>query len=331
MPSKAPLPITIGRYIDPLSDFGFKLLFGSDPNKEILIAFLNELFKGRKCITDLTYNKNEYQGPQNDYRKSIYDLTCTGQDGEQFIIEVQKMHQRFFKDRALFYTAALIHDQAHKGNKEWDYELKEVYLIGIMDFVFDDSPPETWLHRIHLADEVTGRPFYDKLGYIFIEIPRFTKTETALETDLDRWLYVLKNMSLLEKIPVILTKRIFEKLFSIAEVSRLTKEEYMQYLKSQMAEWDEYAIRKTIEEQRRKGEEEAREKGLKEGLKDGMRRGIAQGIAQGVEQGIEQGIEKAKEEFVENLITKMNLTDEQVADIAAVPVAFVREIRNTMQ
>lgn len=292
MQEKLPPQLHIGKYIDPLSDFGFKLLFGSEPNKEMLIDFLNELFKGKKVITNLVFNKNEQPGPQSDYRKSIFDLTCTGQDGEEFIIEVQRIHQLFFMDRAIYYTSTHIHNQGPKGKRNWDFKLKEVYLIGLMDFTFKGSAPETYLHRIHLADEATGKVFYNKLGYTFIEIPKFVKTEKELETDLDKWLYVLKNMSTLEKIPVFLNKRIFQKLFSIAEVAKLTKEEYMRYEKSRMAQWDEYAILKSVKE---------------------------------------EGKEERNIEIVKNLILKMGLSNAQVADVVNVPLSFVEKIRLGMK
>src|SRR5690606_37874845 len=120
----------IGTFIDPLTDFGFKHLFVREPCKEILIDFLNELFKGRKIITDLSYNKNERTGFGPSSRRMIFDLTCTGPEGEQFIIEVQRIKQTFFKDRAVYYSSRLISEQAPKGS-HWNYSLKEVYFIGI--------------------------------------------------------------------------------------------------------------------------------------------------------------------------------------------------------
>ena len=77
-----------GKYIDPLVDFAFKKIFGSDPNKYLLIAFLNEVFRGRKHIVDLIYNKNEHPGDLRDEGAAIFDLLCTGDNGDQFIIEV---------------------------------------------------------------------------------------------------------------------------------------------------------------------------------------------------------------------------------------------------
>ncbi len=287
--------IKIGKYIDPLSDFGFKRLFGSKPNKELLINFLNELFKGRKVITSLTYNKNERPGPRSKSRKTIFDLTCTGSDGEQFIIEVQWIRQQFFKDRAVYYSSRLIHDQAPQGS-HWDYSLKEVYFIGLMDFALDDSPTKKYLHRVHLGYEDSGRVFYKKLGFTFIEIPKFTKTEKELKTGMDKWLFILKNLSQLQKIPVILNSRIFSRLFEIAAVSNLTKEEYMKYEKDLMASWDEYAIKQTL---------------LKEGREEGRIEG--------------------KTEEIKNLITKMGLTDAQAADVAEVSLDFVKKVRRKLK
>ena len=248
----------------------------------------------------MTYNKTEHQGPQSRFRKSIFDLTCTNQDGDIFIIEIQRLYQAFFKDRAIYYTSTLIHEQGPKGNARWDFKLKEIYLLALMDFNFEDSEPENYLHYIHLADANTGKPFYEKLGYVFIELPKFTKQESALKTDLDKWLFILKNMSKLQKIPVFLVKRVFEKLFAIAEISKLTKEDYMQYEKSLMAKWDEYAIIKTAEEK-------------------------------GLEKGIEKGAETKGIKVVKNLLSAGTFTETQIANLADVSVNFVKKVKKTLQ
>ena len=293
-------------FINPLTDFGFKHLFGSEPSKDLLIDFLNELFKGRKVITDLVYNKNEHPGPGPNSRKMIFDLTCTGQDGEQFIIEVQRIHQQYFKDRAIYYSSRLIHDQAPRG-RNWDYSLKEVYFIGLMDSVLEDSDIQEYLHRVRLTYEKSGKEFYKKLGFIFIEIPKFTKTEGELKTGEDKWLYILKNMHQLQKIPVILNTKIFSKLFNIAAISNLTKEEYMKYQKDLMASWDEYSIKKTL-------------------LEEGMKKGIEKGR----EEGREEGIEKKSYEVVKNLLSVDRFTIAEVANFANVSEAFVRKVKKDL-
>ena len=304
----------MGKFIDPLTDFGFKHLFGSEPSKELLIDFLNEIFKGRKVITNLTYNKNERPGPISKSRKMIFDLTCTGQDGEQFIIEVQRIHQQYFKDRAVYYSSRLIHDQAPKGGN-WDYSLKEVYFIGLMDSVLEDSDAGEYLHRVRLTYEKSGREFYKKLEFIFIEIPKFTKIEKELETGIDKWLFILKNLSRLQKVPVILNTRIFSMLFKIAAISNLKKEEYMKYEKDLMASWDEYAIKKTIEHERRM----AMEKGLEKGLEKGR------------EEGMEIGKEKKSYEFVKNLLVSGKFSIPEIASFANVSEAFARRVKKDLR
>jgi predicted transposase/invertase (TIGR01784 family) len=282
---------TIGTFIDPLTDFGFKRIFGSEPSKELLINFLNELFSGKKIITDLVYNNNEHSGPISDSRKMIYDLTCTGQDGEQFIIEVQRIRQKFFKDRSVYYTSRLIHDQEPKGKKEWNYLLKEVYFIGLMDSVLDDSDKNEYVHPVSLIYEKTGNQFYNKLGFIFIEVPKFKKSENELKTGIDKWLFILKNLSQMQKIPVILNTRIFTRLFNIAAVANLTKEDFMKYEKDLMASWDEYAIKETL-----------------------------------IEEGMEKGIEKGIEKIVRNLLLSGKLSVDQISDLAGVPHAYVERL-----
>jgi predicted transposase/invertase (TIGR01784 family) len=252
MPKNKP-PVT-GKYIDPLVDFAFKKIFGSEPNKDLLIAFLNEVFRGRKYIVDLVYNKNEHHGDLKDEGAAIFDLLCTGANGDQFIIEVQRGRQGNFKERALFYTSRLISDQAPKGKRsDWAYNLTEVYLVALLeDFTLEINPAKNYLHDICLCNRDTGEIFYNKLGYTYVELRKFVKTDTELDSDLDRWLYVLKNMSQMDKIPAYLRKPVFEKLFNIAEYSNLTKEEKIMYDSSLKYKWDnknvlDYAVKEGFE------------------------------------------------------------------------------------
>jgi predicted transposase/invertase (TIGR01784 family) len=154
----------------------------------------------------------------------LFDLTCTGADGETFIIEMQRTDQEFFKDRCVFYMSRLISAQLPRGTSNWDVPLKEVYLIGIMEFQFNNIN-SNYLHNIALINRDTGKIFYKGMGYKFLELPNFDKKESELITDLDKWFYLLKNLSRLDKIPDFLDKRVFQKIFRIAEMSKMTKEE----------------------------------------------------------------------------------------------------------
>ena len=220
------------RYIDPFTDFGFKKLFGEEPNKDLLIDFLNELLKQQGDesvqIKDLTYANSERLSNTSEERKAIFDLYCQSETGEKFIIELQKVRQQFFKDRSLYYSTFAIQEQAQKG-QPWDFRLQPVYTIGIMDFAFDDTRPEQFQHTVKLVELNTREIFYDKLTFIYLEMAKFDKTEDELITHFDKWLYLLKNLHKFREIPAVLQERIFRKAFQIAEVSNLNKEEMNAY------------------------------------------------------------------------------------------------------
>ncbi len=219
------------KYINPFTDYGFKKLFGEEPNKDLLLDFLNELLKNEQGkITDLQYLKNEYFGNTTLNRKAIFDLYCTNEKGEKFIVELQKSKQKFFKDRTIYYTTFPIQEQAQKGSI-WDFELSKVYTVAILDFVFDEDKEEKDKYRydVKLTDIETNKVFYDKLMFIYLEMPKFNKTEKELETRFDKWLFVLKNLHKLDRIPNDLRESIFEKLFETAEIARFSPKEHQAY------------------------------------------------------------------------------------------------------
>ncbi|MDR0327655.1 MAG: Rpn family recombination-promoting nuclease/putative transposase, partial [Planctomycetaceae bacterium] len=103
------------RYINPYTDFGFKKLFGEEANKNLLIDFLNAVLPPENRVADLSFRNSE-QLPDNIVdRKAVFDISCVGEDGKIFTVEMQKAKQLFFKDRALFYSAFPIQRQAQRG------------------------------------------------------------------------------------------------------------------------------------------------------------------------------------------------------------------------
>jgi len=217
-------------YLNPFTDFGFKKLFGEEYNKDLLIDFLNQLLKNEQGrIKTLTYLKNEHLGRSEADRRAVYDLYCENEQGEKFIVEIQKSKQKFFKDRALYYSTFPIAEQGKVG--DWDFELKAVYTVAILDFVFDDdkNDSEKYRYDVKLTDIETYKVFYDKLTFVYLEMPKFEKTLEELETRFDKWLYVLKNLERLHDIPEKLKDRIFRKLFAAAEIAKFTPEEAMAY------------------------------------------------------------------------------------------------------
>lgn len=220
----------IEKYINPFTDFGFKKLFGEESNKDLLIDFLNELlYDEQGKIVDLTYLNGEQLGRSELDRRAIFDLYCENEKGEKFIVELQKAKQNFFKDRSVYYATFPIAEQARQG-ANWNFELKAVYTIGILDFVFDeDKNSDKYLYKVKLTDIETHKVFYDKLTFIYLQMPKFKKQVNELATHFDKWLYILKNLSQLNDIPPALQEYVFDKLFNIAEISKFSQAQYQSY------------------------------------------------------------------------------------------------------
>ena len=218
------------KFINPFTDFGFKKIFGEEPNKDLLMDFLNELLRPQNyAIKDLTYKKAEHLGASDIDRRVVFDLYCENEKGEKFIVEMQKTKQTYFKDRTLFYSTFPIQEQAIRG-KDWNYGLKAVFAVALLDFTFDDEDGDKPIvNRVQLIDKDTCKVFYDKLTYIFVQVPNFTKTIDELETHLDKWLYVLKHMEKFDRIPEKIKDKIFQKVFNLAEYHNLSQEEREAY------------------------------------------------------------------------------------------------------
>lgn len=217
----------MGRFINPFTDFGFKFLFGREVEKELLIDFLNDLLVGEHIITDIQFLNNEQQPEVKTERGIIYDIYCVTDTGERIIVEMQNREQPYFKDRALFYLSRAITQQAKKG--VWDFQLDAVYGVFFMNFVMDKDMPAKIRTDIILSDRDTGKLFNNKFRQIFIELPNFSKEEDECENDFERWIYILKHMDTLDRMPFKARKAVFERLEKMASKANMSQEERAQY------------------------------------------------------------------------------------------------------
>ena len=236
------------KFINPYTDFGFKKLFGTEMNKDLLISFLNALFNNsEREIEDVQYLNGENLGDGYGDRRSVFDVYCTTKDGSRFIVEMQKAEQEYFKDHSVYYATTPIRQQAVKG--KWDYHLENVYTIGILNFEFpnDEYPADSYRHEVKLKDVEDNHVFYDKLTFVYLEMPKFNKTEDELETMFDKWMFVLKNLYRLLERPEALQDRVFKKLFEQAEIAKYSEAERWEYEASQKEYWDNYSVVKTAE------------------------------------------------------------------------------------
>ena len=311
------------KYVNPFSDFGFKRIFGEEANKSHLIDFLNSLLPSEHRIAHLEFNNSEQLGVIRTDRKAIFDIYCENEKGEKFIVEMQKSKQDFFRERTIFYSTFPIRDQIEKS--DWNFELTAIYCIGILDFVFNDYGPEEntkeVVHTIKLKDQ-HGKIFYDKLTYIYLEMPNFNKQESELESRLDRWLYFLKNIVRLEDIPEIFKDEVFTSAFRTAEISNMTVVEYEQYVGSMKAYTDmvnviAYATK------------EAQLKGFTEGMEDGREKGIEKGMQEGIEKGMQEGIEKGEYRLMSQLAIRLKRngkTAEEIHELTGFELSVIQKI-----
>jgi len=265
---------TTDRYINLFTDFGFKKLFGEEPNKDLLISFLNSLLHGKERISDLHYLKNERLGHNEGERRAVYDLYCSNEQGEKFIIEIQRVKQEFFKDRSIYYSTFAIQEQAIKGQK-WNYELKAVYMIAVLDFKFAPELPHKLRHQVKYMEEETKQVFFDKLIFIYLEIPKFDKQIEELENDYEKWLFAFKNLHKLREMPQALEAGVFKKLFELAEIAKMEEEERAVYENSLKDYWD---LKSAMDTYYKEGMEEGKAKGMEEGKIHTARAALAEGL-----------------------------------------------------
>ena len=215
------------KFINPFTDVGFKRIFGQEVTKDLLIDFLNDLLEGERHIKDIQFLDKELLPEFEGNRGVIYDIYCTADNGDHFIVEMQNKQQINFKERTLFYLSHAITRQGERG-AEWMFNLKAVYGVFFMNFSLKDAPNKLRTDIV-LADKETHETFSDKLRFIFIELPSFRKSEEECETDFERWIYVLKNMDTLNRLPFKARKAVFAKLEQIVDIAALSKEERMRY------------------------------------------------------------------------------------------------------
>ena len=262
-----------GVYVDPLSDWGWKTLFGSDRYKEHLISFINAVYP-ELGVKDITYDNNEIPGDTADSRSTRLDLVCKTEQDETVMVEIQKGEQQFFYERGLWTTSFKIRDQAPVG--DWDYHINGVYSIGIITFRPEKMEGYKWeddnyLHSFSLREDRDNKRMTDRLRFTYISTEKFHKTAGELNNILEKWVYLLRNLKQLENRPKELQDRIFERFFKAAEIAKMTPKEQQNYRASIMNENDWHnAIKFAEYKAELKGMEKGKAEVAKSLLSDGV-------------------------------------------------------------
>ena len=268
----------MGHFINPFTDWGFKKIFGQEVTKDILITFLNSLLEGEHVITDLTFLDKEQLPEAKDMRGIIYDVYCTTDTGRHIIVEMQNRDQTHFVDRTTFYIAKAITNQGKRGT--WDYRLDAVYGVFFMNFKSLELKSDKLRTDIVLSDKETHHVLTDKVRMIYLQLPYFTKTEEECDTLFDCFIYTLKNMEILDRMPFMAKNAVFKKLAEIADVNTLTQEEHEKYDSSIKVLRDNIVVYEgAIREGEMKGEARGIQKGRAEGRAETIRMLLASGMA----------------------------------------------------
>lgn len=239
----------MNKFINPFSDFGFKKIFGSEVSKDLIISFLNGVLHD-EVIVNITFRNVEMLGMKSEQRRAVFDIFCENEKGEFFIVEMQKARQKYFSDRILYYASFVIQQQSGMNrekmahlpeadrNKHWDYNISKVYIVCILNYVMDPTRPDKYRWDVVRMDRELKIPFSETLNEVYLEMPKFVLPLSECKTIYLKWLYVLNNIEIMERLPQELNNQIFQKLKSIVEIERMSPDERLEYELSLAVERD---------------------------------------------------------------------------------------------
>jgi predicted transposase/invertase (TIGR01784 family) len=253
--------------MNPFLDFPFKWIFGQEASKSLLIDFLNNLLVGERHILDVEYRDKEQLSEAREGHSTIYDIYCKTDTGEYIIVEMQNRKEPLFLQRTLYYAARSIERQGREPG-EWAYEVKAVYCIAFMNFT-DERLPSRLRVDVSLCDRDTGVQVNDLLRFVYLQLPLFKKKQDECETFFERWIYILKNMDVLDELPKAFQCEAFRKLKEVSDVATLSPNERLKYEDTLRIYRDTLL---TVRNARTEGMEQGEKIGLKKGLKEGRER-----------------------------------------------------------
>ena len=298
----------MGKFINPFTDVGFKIIFGQELSKPQLLDFLNTLLENERNITDLKFLDKEQPAIYDGDRSPIYDILCETEGGEKIIVEMQNREHPNFKERMLYYASEAITRQGEKGTG-WTYAIKAVYMVAFTNFVLTGYDERLRID-VGLIDLGRGTVFSDKLRLICLQMPCFTKEREECDNHFERWIYILKNMEILDRMPWAAQNAVFRRLAEVAEVSKLSKEERLKY---------DHALK------RYRDTLNAMTGAEQKGLADGLARGREEGRAEGREEGREEGRAEEKRDTARKMKQK-GLPADLIAEMTGLSLADIEEI-----
>lgn len=244
------------RYADPTVDFAFKRVFGTETYKAATIGLLNAVISDR-VITDVRFLNNEIIGESAESRKGIVDVICTDDNGAEFICEMQNTKQKHFEERAQLYVAKRIATMTPAGGR-WNYNIGKHYVIGILNYQMKGVGDRLQLHY-QTIETGSGAVMQNSADYHFLLLGNFSKKESELCNDTEKWLYLLKNAAAIDEFPQEFTEdQAFETFLMGTDRANYSMEDEWRYVQEKMREWD---INNALDEAAEEGEAKGIEKG----------------------------------------------------------------------
>ena len=232
-----------GPYASLLYDKTFKKTFSPDTHrgKRNLLNLLNDMLEGQisQKIKAVASQQPELNDSGSKVSKSsILDLHCRDERDNLIEIEVQIQRETNFLKRLVFYSSQMIVQQGEPG-PDWDYDVKPVYVISFARFqVFDDNRP---LHRAGILDYETAERLIDCTNFTIIELPKVARMIRKSDSEVAKWMFILRYLDRLKELPPALKTEKFEGLLPFAELARFNKKELKRYRYIMHLKWDRYA------------------------------------------------------------------------------------------
>jgi predicted transposase/invertase (TIGR01784 family) len=179
-----------GPFIPLTSDYGFKATFGNEGNTLFLRTALQALIKSAVPIREVQLEKNAFEALTLDSRSGIFDLACTDEAGNHFIVEMQLGHAPHFVQRMKFYGLHKFNTVVERGR--FDYaNLPRIYCIAFLE---KNIMPTAAYHTVANLRDERGEPIDEQMTFILVELAKFDKPVAAISTDLDKLLYTMKKL-----------------------------------------------------------------------------------------------------------------------------------------
>jgi predicted transposase/invertase (TIGR01784 family) len=177
-------------FIPIISDYGFKATFGNEANTLFLRKALQALIKSEVPIKEVKFDKNTFEGITQDGRSGIFDLACTDENENHFIVEMQFGEAPNFVQRMKFYALHKFNAMVKRG--KFDYStLSKIYCVGILA---KNILPFPEYHNVSNLRNEKGDFFDEQMTFITVELDKFTLQEVDCQTDLQKLIYTMRTI-----------------------------------------------------------------------------------------------------------------------------------------